>query len=125
MGKNVAIPGDHNMRCDRCGVKAKRSELVYDAYYGLWVHPRHYDGQHPLDRLASKIPEDEESVPLVEAEPADRFSDTDVNGGTVGSTPTTYEGSVATGDFDDQDDNYAQHPESNDAGVVLVSLHVE
>lgn len=129
-----AVIGDHNMRCDRCGAKAKFSELVFDAYYGLWVHPDEFDGMHPIDRHEAKP--DDIAPPFIQPTPADRFDDTAVTkeGHTKSTSPVydvgipsaTYEaqvaaGSVATGNFDDQDDTYAQHPDGATSGVVIVA----
>ena len=127
---SYAVPGDHNSRCDRCGGKAKFSELVFDSYYGLLVHPRHYDGMHPQDRVEAK--DDDFSVPWSQPEPHDKFDATAVlKEGDSKSTGPQYDVgiesynvaavAVKAGAFDDQDDTYAQHPDSNVTGVVIVA----
>lgn len=112
-----AVPGLWNVRCDRCGAKRKSDEVIYDAYYGLWVCPQHFDGQHPIDRHEAKP--DDIKVPFAQPTPADRFDDTDVDGGDVGIPESTYTangggaGSVATGTFADQ------------TGTGTISIHTE
>ena len=127
---SYAVPGDHNSRCDRCGGKAKFSELIFDSYYGLLVHPRHFDGMHPQDRIEAK--EDDFQVPWSQPEPPDRFDATAVlkEGDNKATSPVYDVGiesynvaavAVKTGAFDDQDDSYDDHPDATaGSGVVLV-----
>ena len=130
---SYAVPGDWNVRPDRGPQsKAKASDLVFDSYYGLWVRPKDYDGMHPLDRIEAK--DDDQPAPFTNPEPADRFDDEAVlpegdsrvtgGQGDVGVPTATYRVAavpVETGNFDDQDDSYAQHPDSNVTGVVIVA----
>lgn len=131
---SYAVPGDYNAYCDRCGEKSKASELIFDDFFGLWVHPRHYDGMHPQERVEAKP--DDQSVPWSQPEPADTFDGTAVlKEGDSKSTGPQYdigipEGtynvaqvSLRTGAFDDQTTGYSQHPDSNDSNVVLVAKH--
>ena len=49
MSRDVAIPGDFNVICDRSGFKAKASETVIEARTGKRVLKRFADAPNPLD----------------------------------------------------------------------------